>query len=212
MLFNDHSQLEGLHAFLGASKYGWINWSDEIFEQRYYSQFASQLGVAIHELAKDSIKSRIKLTKQDRHLIEMTLYRNGIPRGAYDSEVILTNLMPFVNDAIGFHMTPEVILYYSNSAFGTADAIAFNEKEKKLRIHDLKTGSVASRIEQLMIYAALFCLEYRMKPADFTTELRIYQNFEVLIHTPEPLEIEKFMFMIRTRNDVVKKYQERDFR
>jgi uncharacterized protein (DUF779 family) len=210
MLWNDHSKLMGLHAFLGASNFHWINWNDEIFEQRYYNQFASQVGVIAHEVAKDCIQSRIRLTKHDRRIIDLAMYRGGIPKNAFDSEVILTNLMTYVNDAIGYHMTPEVILYYSGWCFGTSDAICFNEKQKILRIHDLKNGKVPAKIEQLLIYAALFCLEYRKNPNEFKTELRIYQNFEVLIHTPEPVEIEKFMVMIRSRNDIIKNYLERD--
>ena len=37
-------------------------------------------------------------------------------------------------------------------------------------------------MEQLLIYAAYFCLEYGFKPRDIDIELRIYQNDEVLIH------------------------------
>ena len=29
MDFNQHKELEGLHAFLGASKYHWINYSED---------------------------------------------------------------------------------------------------------------------------------------------------------------------------------------
>lgn len=212
MKFNNHSNLDGLHAFLGASNYRWINWSDEVFEQRYYSQFAARVGTVIHELATDCIRSRTKLTKADKRLVELTLYKAGIPRGAYNSEAILTNLLPFVNDAIGYHMESEVILYYSENCFGTTDAIIFSDKQKLLRIHDLKNGLVPAKMEQLLIYAALFCLEYRKKPIEFTTELRIYQNFEVLCFTPDPLEIEKFMFLIKTKNEVVKNYLDKDFK
>ena len=80
----------------------------------------------------------------------------------------------YVNDAIGFKMTPEQILYYSDNCFGTADAILF--RNNFLRIHDLKTGKIPAHMEQLEIYAALFCLEYKVKPADIEMELRIYQG------------------------------------
>ena len=93
----------------------------------------------------------------------------------------------YVNDAIGYRMTPEQPLYYSENCFGTADAIAF--RDGFLRIHDLKTGVTPTHIEQLIVYAALFCLEYRTKPSDIEVELRIYQNDEVLIHNPEVDEI-----------------------
>lgn len=210
MLFNDHSKLEGKHAFLGASTFRWINWSDEVFESRYYGQFAQEKGTCIHELASQLIKGRIRLTSEDKKLIDFKLYSSNIPKGAYNSEEILLNLIPFVNDAIGFHMQSEVILYYSINCFGTTDAIAFNEKQKFLRIHDLKTGITAPHIEQLLIYAALFCLEYHKKPNDIKIELRIYHNLDIITHIPEPSEIENFMHMIINRNKTVMKYIERD--
>lgn len=210
MMWNDHHQLEGMHAFLGASQYHWINWNDTVFETRYYSQFSTQLGTVIHELASDCIKSRTKLTKHDKHLIDITLFKNGIPKSAYDSDTILDNLVSFVNDAIGFHMSSEVILFYNFDCFGTTDAIIFNEKERMLRIHDLKTGSTPAHMEQLMIYAALFCLEYKKKPENFTTELRIYQSGDIIGYIPEPREIEKYMEIIVTRTELIKKIKGRD--
>ena len=69
-------------------------------------------------------------------------------------------------------MTPEQILFYSDNCFGTADAIAF--RGDLLRIHDLKTGAIPAHMEQLEVYAALFCLEYKIKPADIRMELRLY--------------------------------------
>jgi hypothetical protein len=74
---------------------------------------------------------------------------------------------------------------------GTADAISF--RNNFLRVHDLKTGSRPVHIEQLEIYAALFCLEYKVKPSDIDIELRIYQNDEILVHKPEAEEISAIM-------------------
>lgn len=74
---------------------------------------------------------------------------------------------------------------------GTADAISF--RNNVLRIHDLKTGTRPVHIEQLEIYAALFCLEYKIKPVDIDIELRIYQNDEILVHNPEGEDILKVM-------------------
>ena len=93
----------------------------------------------------------------------------------------------YVNDAIGFKMTPEQVLFYSNNCFGTCDTISF--KNDILRIHDLKTGVNPAHMEQLMIYASLFCLEYRTKPNDIQMELRIYQNDDVEISNPDPDDI-----------------------
>lgn len=206
MIFNDHSKLKGQHAFLGASAFRWINWNDETFEKRYYGQYAQVKGTAIHELADHLIKSKIKLTENDRKLVELELYRAGIPKNAFDAQYILMGLIPFVNDAIGFRMRSEVILYYSINCFGTADAISFNEKKKELRIHDLKTGLTPTHMEQLIIYAALFCLEYRKKPVDLKVELRIYQNEVIMTHNPTPEEIEKIMHLIIHRNKTIIKY------
>lgn len=205
MIWNDHSKLEGQHAFLGASNYHWINWSDEIFWQRYISQFSKEVGTAIHELAQTCITNRIKLNKQDKHIIDLCMCNNHIPSLAYNSEVILTNLLPFVNDAIGFHMSSEIILYYSPICFGTTDAISYSEKDRYLRIHDLKTGTVPAKMEQLEIYAALFCLEYHKDPTKINIELRIYQNGEVLVDNPDPKIIEKFMLLIKNRTELIKK-------
>ena len=84
-------------------------------------------------------------------------------------------------------MEPEVVLFYSERFFGTADTISF--KDNFLRIHDLKTGVTPAKMEQLMIYAALFCLEYKIKPGTISIELRLYQNDDILIHCPQADEI-----------------------
>ena len=81
-------------------------------------------------------------------------------------------------------MQPEQVLFYSYNCFGTADAIAF--RKNFLRIHDLKTGVIPASLHQLEIYAALFCLEYEIKPGELDgIELRIYQNDDILIGNPE---------------------------
>ena len=73
-------------------------------------------------------------------------------------------------------------LFYSENCFGTTDAIVF--RNRMLRIHDLKTGVIPAHMEQLEIYAALFCLEYKIKPADIDIELRIYQSNQILYENP----------------------------
>ena len=84
-------------------------------------------------------------------------------------------------------MNTEVVLYYSDNFFGTADAICF--RNNLLRIHDLKTGVTPVHMEQLEVYAALFCLEYRIKPGDIDMELRIYQNDDILVFNPTAEDI-----------------------
>lgn len=189
MIFNEHSNLRGQHAFLGASKFHWLNYDDETLIQRYKQQYSAQMGTVLHQLASDCIKNHIRLSKsQDRHLILIELTRAGIPTDYIDINTVLDTLVPFVNDAIGFKMRSEQILYYSDNCFGCADTISF--RDNVLRIHDYKSGSMPAHMEQLMIYSGLFCLEYNIKPYDIReTELRIYQNAEILYHRPEAGEI-----------------------
>lgn len=177
MKFNEHSSLEGQHAFLGASKYHWLNYTPEKLEATYRRSLAAQRGVILHEYAAFSISLGQKLPRTNQTL----------------------NL--FVNDAIGFKMSPEVVLYYSPNAFGTADAISF--RRNLLRIHDLKTGETPASFAQLEIYAALFCLEYRYKPNDINFELRIYQNDEILVHIPEKEDIMNIMGKIMSSDKII---------
>ena len=167
MNFNRHSEYEGLHAFLGASKYHWINYGDEKLADSYINFLATQKGTELHEFAAQCIRLGQKLPKSDK------------------------TLNMYVNDAIGYKMTPEQVLLYSDNCFGTADAISF--RKDFLRIHDLKTGMTPAHMEQLMIYAALFCLEYGIKPESIEMELRLYQNNEILYHNPAGDEIKLIM-------------------
>lgn len=179
MNFNKHSNLEGQHAFLGASKYHWINYSNGKVAEAYNKFLAAQKGTELHDFAAKCIKLNQKLPKSRK------------------------TLNMYVNDAIGFKMTPEQTLYYSDNCFGTADAISF--KKGMLRIHDLKTGMVPAHIEQLEIYAALFCLEYKheFKPGDIEIELRIYQNDEIICHNPDVEDIAPIMDKIITFDKII---------
>lgn len=210
MIFNDHSKLEGQHAFLGASTYHWLRWDDETLENRYYGQFSQAIGIAVHELAKLLINNRIKLAKSDRKMVDITLAKISVPKVSYDSEQIMASLVPFVNDSIGFRMKSEVILFYSYNCFGTTDAIGFNEYAKVLRINDYKSGLTPCKMDQLMIYAALFFLEYKKNPFEVVTELRIYQNGEIVFLIPEPTEIEGIMNLIVAKDKTILKYLERE--
>ena len=42
---------------------------------------------------------------------------------------------------------------------------------------------------QLKVYAALFCLEYEVRPAEIDYDLRIYQNDDILQEDVDPTEI-----------------------
>lgn len=205
MNFNDHSKLKGLHALLGASKYHWLNYDNEKLVDYFSSQAKVARGTALHEIAKDLIDNRVKLSKQDRHLIQFELLKKGINPAVIDPDEILETLLPYVNDALGFRMTAEQILYYSEYCFGTADTIYYSELEKVLRIHDLKTGEGPVHMEQLLIYAALFCLEYKIRPGDIQIELRIYQSGGVQVMNPTAEDILPIMDKIVASDKLIRK-------
>ena len=167
MIFTKHSNLEGLHAPFGASQSAWLRYDDEKILTAYRNMKAKEMGTRLHAWAKETIDLGIKQPRSKK-----TIYA-------------------YVNDAIGYKMDTEVVLFYSPRFFGTADAICF--RNGTLRIHDLKTGVTKVHMEQLMIYAALFCLEYKIKPTDIEIELRIYQSDEVLYHNPPAEDIRSIM-------------------
>lgn len=139
------------------------------------------LGTRLHEWVKETIDLGIKQPRSKK-----TIYS-------------------YVNDAIGFKMSTEVVLFYSERFFGTADAICF--RNGVLRIHDLKTGKSPVKMEQLMIYAALFCLEYKVKPGEIEMELRIYQNDEILYFNPTAEDIAPIMDKIIHLNKLLEKLE-----
>lgn len=195
MNFNKHSEYEGKHALLSASKHSWLNYDDDKLILSYANSFAQQIGTLCHSYAKDKILFRQPMedNRSERNALILHLLKNGVPYRVIDIDRLFYNLMPYVNDAIGYKMTPEQILYYSDISFGTADAISYSRN--LLRIHDLKTGESPASMDQLMIYAGWFYLEYK-KEVNFQksrTELRIYQNNEVVVHTPTNMDISAIM-------------------
>jgi hypothetical protein len=171
VIFNTHSRLAGAHALLSASKYHWVNYDDQKLQAFYTAQQAAVRGTRFHALAAELIRMQVTLPRSEK------------------------TLNMYVNDALGFQMTPEVTLFYSDVAFGTADAIGF--RKGKLRIHDLKMGISSTKMTQLAVYAAYFCLEYGYAPHDIETELRIYQNDERRIVEGNPDEIVQIMNKIK---------------
>lgn len=173
MKFNNHRNLSGLHAPFTASQSSWLRYDDEKILEVYANKKAAEMGSRLHEWAAETIKLGLKQPKTKK------------------------TICAYVNDAIGFNMETEVVLFYSERFFGTADAICF--RNNTLRIHDLKTGKVGkieTHKEQLEIYAALFCLEYRVKPGDIKFELRIYKNDDVYIWNPTAEDIAPIMDQI----------------
>lgn len=179
MNFIKHSNLEGLHAPFSPSQSSWLRYDDDKLADVYKNKKAAERGTMLHAWAKTTIDLGIKQPKTKN-----TMYS-------------------YVNDAIGYRMSTEVVLYYSERFFGTADSISF--RDGVLRIHDLKTGKTPVHIEQLEIYAALFCLEYKVKPTDIEIELRIYQKDEILYHNPTPEDILQIMDTIVHFNKILEK-------
>jgi len=153
--------------------------------------YSQAIGTLLHVYAADCIKLHEKLRKTDIHGVKFDLMRKGIPEYAIDISRVYPTFMNYVNDAIGYGLDPEIVLYYSNECYGTADAI--NLDGNLLRIHDLKTGITPAKMDQLMVYAGLFYLEYGMKPENVRSELRIYQMDEIIVYEPEIEEIREVM-------------------
>lgn len=167
MQFNSHKQLEGLHAPFSPSQSAWLRYTDEKAIEVLKNKQAAAMGTALHEWAKKTIDLGIKQPRSSKAIYA------------------------YVNDAIGYKMNTEVVLYYSPRFFGTADSISF--RHNHLRIHDLKTGVTPVHMEQLYVYAALFCLEYKIKPSDIEIETRIYQFEGMQISNPTAEDIVPIM-------------------
>ena len=163
MNFVRHLNLEGLHAPFSPSQSSWLRYDDDKVLDVYLNKKAAERGTRLHDWAKDTIDLGMKQPRSKR------------------------TICAYINDAIGFKMSTEVVLFYSERFFGTADTISF--RNNLLRIHDLKTGKTPVKMEQLEIYAALFCLEYKIKPGEIDMELRIYQNDEIIVHNPTAEDI-----------------------
>jgi hypothetical protein len=182
--FKRHSSFnEGDHAFLSPSTYHWINYSLEKLESRWKTSVAAALGTEQHRYAAEAIDRG--LTQPGNTILDL-----------------------YINDCIRFRMHTEVILYYSNNCFGTADAIAF--RYRKLRISDLKTGVSPTSVHQLEVYAALFCLEYNEDPFDFPIELRIYQSDEIREYVGDPEVIAYIMEKIIEFDQTLNKLRQED--
>ena len=189
MQFNQHSELEGRHAQIGASSYHWLNYSPEKMRSTYLNEQRRLEGTRIHAFVSEAIKLGIKAANLKKAV----------------------NM--FINDAIGFKMHSEVVLMYSYNSFGTSDAISF--RDNLLRIHDLKTGLGKPSFNQLNIYAALFCLEYHQDPSKIDIVERLYQGNGFTEYIPEPGEIaavmDQLVLMDTTVGQVADEYFNTDF-
>ena len=133
MNFNNHSNLEGQHAFLGASKYHWINYGEDKVAEAYRNFLATQKGTVLHAFAAQCIMLNQKLPKSKQ------------------------TLNMYVNDAIGFKMTPEQILYYSDNCFGTADMVRMlrvrfrNRKQRRILFRKLLNGMLKHTLQRMLL-------------------------------------------------------------
>lgn len=177
MKFNPHWNLQGKHATLSASTSSWIRYDREAMINRVKTMVRAARGTALHDLAKNLIELGVKLE----------------PTGQ--------TLNAYVNDCIGYRMTPEQILYYSDNCFGTADAIDFRLNKKtgrmRLRVFDLKTGKGKTSVNQLEVYVALFCLEYEVDVNEIEIDARIYQNDQVFEYEIDPVDILNIQMKIK---------------
>ena len=188
MRWNSHTKevAPGSHAFLSPSAYHWLRYDRDKLLDVYASHLAAMRGTELHAFAAQCIRMNQKLPNR-----ELTL-----------------NM--YVNDAIGFRMQPEQTLYYSPLCYGTADAISF--RDNFLRVHDLKTGVTEASFDQLLIYSALFCLEYDIRPASLTgCEGRIYQNDAVRVEQFDTDDIVPVMDRIVTFDSLINEFKEGDY-
>jgi hypothetical protein len=105
-------------------------------------------------------------------------------------------------------MTSEVPLFYSDDCFGTADALGF--RSNTLRISDLKTGITEASMQQLKIYAALFCFEYEFPPDTIDIVLRIYQNNAIEELIIDPADLYMVMDRIKTQAKLIQYLREEE--
>jgi hypothetical protein len=186
MKWNDHSRYEGQHALFPASRPSWLNYGEDQLLTYCDAVAAKERGTILHKFAQDCIELGQWLPKKPE-----------------------TTLSLYVNDAISFNMRPEQVLFYSKYFFGTADAIDFTGGAL-LRIHDLKTGTIPGKMDQLLIYDALFCLEYDIPPEEIGHSLRIYQFDTFVEHEPLAEEIHSVMDQIQLFNELLLLREEED--
>lgn len=225
MNFNGHLELRGQHALFSPSQNAWLRYDDDKIADRIRNQYRTVLGTEIHEYAASQIELSHKVssvrgvasgvenyiyTKYKRSedsktaAYGMTLLRQV----GYLPKEVFETAKYYINDGIGFRMIVEQPLVYSEYFFGTADTISF--RDDFLRIHDYKSGDRPAHMDQIMIYAALFCLEYGIKPRNIGMELRIYQSAEIAACNPEAEDIEDIMSRIISANRIAERMKAKE--
>lgn len=176
--FKEYPQLKDHHSFMSPSKYHWLRYSREKLLDAFDKHMDSALGTRWHKFADEAIKLGFEAPNNTKTI----------------------NL--YINACIGHRMNTEMVLFYSEFCFGSADAINFDPETGILRIFDLKMGKTKVSGEQLIVYAALFCLNYNIKPQLIEYDLRIYQNDDVHQIETSFIEIEQAIEVIK-ENDLI---------
>ena len=175
MNWKDYSHIKSSHAFLSPSNYHWLNYTEDKLLQTYSNKKNVARGTKLHAIAAELIRFALRM-----------------PNTA-------SSFNSFVNDAIGLKMEAEQLVFYTLNCYGTTDAISYHKGV--LRVHDLKTGATPGSMNQLLIYAALFCLDYTVEPKEI--HLRIYQNGEVTVFNPSYPDIQDVMSIIVEADTII---------
>ena len=210
---HEHPEWKNKHSFWSPSshrldKKDWENWSDaEILEyiiSTLRKDKATDIGTIIHAEAAWNIERRLRIKNKSIAFydIQKALMKADIPEAIINPAEFAETYMAYVNDGVGYNMYTEVQVGTGDAAFGSIDAMSFDYKTKFLRIHDLKTGTTPTKIEQLIAYAAYICLEYKFKPGEIKSELRIYQSGEIISYEPTASDLLTYMERIRRGSDI----------
>lgn len=219
-IFNKHPNLKGKHAIFAPSQSAWLRYDKEKVIEKLRNRYRTALGTEIHEFAASQIELGHSYKRSSiREIIraletyiysKYTYLSDSLVISDYGKKLIeqLKNvptevfeaLKYYITDGVGFKMEVELPLQYDESEyfFGTADTLCFNGNT--LRIHDFKSGDNPAHIEQLKVYAALFCLEYNIKPYTINIILRLYQlnGIEEIVINKDTDGYEEFISIIDT--------------
>lgn len=224
MNLNQHSDLKGTHALFSPSQPSWLRYNGDKVVDKYMSQYRAPIGTEIHDYAaaqiilgqkpsgirnlKNDIASFIFAKYKDNPKISDSFVKTIIFMMKQLPNEVFNNVKTYIEDAIGFRMIPEQIVYHSDYIFGTADALCF--RNNTLRIHDLKTGALPAHMEQLLVYSALYCLEYDVNPASIDFELRLYQTSGIEVFNPTTEDISPIIDQIISISKIINKLNEEE--
>lgn len=195
---NEHPEISDLHAPFSPSQNYWLNYDRKKLLEFWKNRKAQQIGTDVHSFAAEQLRQ------------EYYFRENNLPYSNRHSHRDIFSL--FLNHSMDNWMQPEVAVKYSDICWGHADSLAFNLKKRTLYINDLKTGKHPAPMDQLEIYAAIFYAEYKpilqfqhgIDLNDCRTELRIFQNNEVILEEP-PIEyiINEMLGKIRLQHEIL---------